>query len=167
MKKIILLIVIVIGTTAMAQSKSGNLITLKRTKSIKLSKKGLKVAKEKLTHYLQVKEDNVYPAKGFVLYTAKTKKGNLLVAPITIGNGSKEFIKMPMPEWDLVASTSEYLVVCSCGSNISAQDGDSCEYNPNEVECSGGCTGDQSGKTCGLTTMSMTSGKIVYNHQGR
>lgn len=156
-----------IGCTVMGQSKSENtLVSLNKVKSLRLSEQGLKVAKAKASYYLTVKEESVYPAKGFALYTAKAPNGSLLIVPLAAANNLGRLVKMPMPQWSLVTSNDELMIVCSCGTNISNQEGDNCVYDRATKVCSGNCTGDQSSKTCSITTMSMTSGKIIYNHNG-
>ena len=155
-----------VTSNARGNSIYNKVVKLKRTTSYTLTAQELRnMAKAPFKSQFIIEGNKIRASQNHTLYLGKhPKNGNMLFFLETQpGTKSKEFLDVDLtPFFEIVLEYVNFVWYCSCGSNTTSQDGDNCmRYETSSgVHCGGGCTGDQTGKSCSNTVFNINTGEI-------
>lgn len=164
MKKTILFLVVCLSIGALSFGEKPETLKFKKLAKFKLDKTQLKVMTKANLPIYQIKDGYAYPGKGSVFYATKTAKGGRFI--IVLNEKSKikgDYLELNLDALPFeVTEVGDIMEYCSCGSNISATDGDHCQQyqlSDNSLQCGGGCEGDNQGRSCSYTRFDTRTGK--------
>jgi len=165
MKKTVLFLLVFISFVAFSFAQKGGTMKFKKLDKFKLDKEQLKAMTKANLSIYKIKKGYAFPGNGQLFYAAKTGKGGQFIIVLSSSKKNPEYLELRLNELPFeMRMYGDIIEYCSCGSNISISDGDSCQQyavsgGSASVQCGGGCTGENLGLGCSYTLIDTRTGK--------